>query len=189
MRTALRLLVALTAVAMLVSTSIRGAEKKAPEPTRTPATSTSTENPAPSNANDLRTYSGVTAVAPLTGEQINWQVIASGGGSSSSASYNLNGTIGQTAVGAISSSSYILNQGYWQTFGGGSCCTLRGDVDNSGGINIADLTYLVQYIFQGGPAASCGEHADVDGSGGVNIADLTYLVQYIFQGGPEPTAC
>ncbi len=74
-----------------------------------------------------------------------------------------------------------------------SCCVApeRGDVDGSGGmVNVADLTYLVAYIFQGGPAPGCIDEADVDGSGGIpNIADLTYLVAYLFQGGPAPVAC
>ena len=61
-----------------------------------------------------------------------------------------------------------------------------GDVDGSGAVNVADLTYLVDYLFFGGPPPPVLEAANVDGEGGVNVADLTYLVEYLFFEGPEP---
>ncbi len=67
-----------------------------------------------------------------------------------------------------------------------SICT-GGDVDNDGlGPNVADLTYLVDYVFKGGPPPPVFSAGDVDGSGEINVADLTYLVDYVFKGGPEP---
>jgi hypothetical protein len=39
---------------------------------------------------------------------------------------------------------------------GSSCNNVPGDVDQDGGTNILDLTYLVDFFFRGGPAASCG---------------------------------
>ena len=125
---------------------------------------------------------------PATGEEINWQVISSGGTKGTSANFGLNGTIGQTVVGSGSSASFGLSHGFWQEFGGG-CCNKRGDVDDSGGIDVGDLTYLVAYLFQGGPAPPCPEEGDVDGSGGIDVGDLTYLVAYLFQGGPAPPPC
>lgn len=62
-----------------------------------------------------------------------------------------------------------------------------GDINGSGGNpNISDLTYLVDYLFRGGPAPPILEAADVDGNGRLNVADLTYLVSYLFRGGPDP---
>ncbi len=69
------------------------------------------------------------------------------------------------------------------------CCLLRGDVEHSGAINIADLTYLVAVLFQGGPEPPCFEESDVDSSGDRNVSDLTYLVAKLFQGGPDPLPC
>jgi len=62
-----------------------------------------------------------------------------------------------------------------------------GDVDHNHSVDIADLVYLVAYMFSGGPAPSPLFVADINGdcSPG-DIADLVYLVAYMFQGGPPP---
>ncbi|MFH1686277.1 MAG: hypothetical protein ABIE70_01990 [bacterium] len=72
-----------------------------------------------------------------------------------------------------------------------SCCVTRGDVNHDGtGPDIADLVYLVNYMFNGGPEPECTKEADVTGSGGnPDIADLVYLVNYMFNGGPPPIPC
>jgi len=75
----------------------------------------------------------------------------------------------------------------------GECCIppIRGNVNYDPGdnVNIADLTYLVAYLFGGGPPPPCFEEGDVNGDGAINIADLTYLVAYLFRGGPPPAPC
>jgi len=81
-----------------------------------------------------------------------------------------------------------------------SCCNgdgIRGNADGvtgpGGEIDVADLTYLVAYLFQSGPAPPCEEEGNVDGvvgpGGPIDVADLTYLVTYLFQSGPAPPAC
>lgn len=71
-----------------------------------------------------------------------------------------------------------------------SCCVgARGNVDNLGEINVADLTYLVGFLFRGQSDPPCMQEADVDASGSVIISDLTYLVAFLFRGGPAPVSC
>ncbi len=73
-----------------------------------------------------------------------------------------------------------------------NCCLgTRGDVSYDGSVNIQDLTYLVAYLFSGGPPPPCWEEANVNGdvAEAVNIEDVTYLVQYLFAGGAEPPSC
>lgn len=129
---------------------------------------------------------------PVTGEEINWQVISAGGeNSGTSTNYGLAGTVSQTAVGTGGSTNYGLNHGFWQNFGGSSVICVPGDADESGAVDIDDVVYLIAYIFSGGPAPTpdvcCG---DADGSGNVDIDDVVYLIAYIFTGGPVPVnAC
>ena len=125
-----------------------------------------------------------------TGETIDWYVIGSGGGSMSSASYSLSATVGQAAVGTVGSASYALNQGFWQVFAAGSGgCTLRGDMNCDGLINITDMTYLIAYLFSGGLAPCLHAHGDVNCDGLINITDMTYLIAFLFSGGPSPCPC
>ena len=65
-----------------------------------------------------------------------------------------------------------------------------GDVNNDAKANnILDLTYLVDFIFRGGPIPANLQAANFDGvEGQPNILDLTYIVDYIFRGGQQP-AC
>jgi uncharacterized Ntn-hydrolase superfamily protein len=64
-----------------------------------------------------------------------------------------------------------------------------GDIDGSltNLIDISDLVYMVDYMFNAGPAPPIPEATDLDGSGGpLDIADLVYIVDYMFNGGPQP---
>ncbi len=71
-----------------------------------------------------------------------------------------------------------------------SCCQgIAGNVDGVGEVNVADLTYLVDFLFFSGAEPPCPEESDVDGSGATNVADLTYLVEYLFFSGPPPPPC
>ncbi len=84
---------------------------------------------------------------------------------------------------------------------GCTCCNgdgRRGNADGltgpAGEVDVADLTYLVVYLFQGGPAPPCEDEGNADailGPAGpaVDVADLTYLVSYLFLGGDPPAPC
>ncbi|MDH3891656.1 MAG: thrombospondin type 3 repeat-containing protein [candidate division Zixibacteria bacterium] len=74
------------------------------------------------------------------------------------------------------------------------CCLNRGDVDRSGGpspLDIADLVYMADFQFGGGPWPPCMEEADIDGSGAhvIDITDLIWLMEYMFDGGLSPAEC
>ena len=62
-----------------------------------------------------------------------------------------------------------------------------GDINGDGSDpDIADLVYLVDFMFAGGTPPPVPEAANVDGTGGIDIADLVYIVDYMFNGGPGP---
>ena len=63
----------------------------------------------------------------------------------------------------------------------------RGDLDDSRGIDISDLVYLVDYMFVGGSAPSIMESSDMNCDWVTDISDLVWLVDYMFSGGSAPT--
>ena len=63
---------------------------------------------------------------------------------------------------------------------------IYGDVNGDGSIDIADLVYVVDYMFMSGPAPLPPESGDMNCDGNIDIADLVYLVDYMFNGGPAP---
>jgi hypothetical protein len=71
-------------------------------------------------------------------------------------------------------------------FGETDSLVTDGDVDGSGSVDVADLVYLVDFLFRGGISPANMNSADVDASCSVNVADVTYLVAYLFIGGPIP---
>jgi FG-GAP repeat/FG-GAP-like repeat len=66
------------------------------------------------------------------------------------------------------------------------CCEVAGDANSDYTMNIADVTFGISRIFNGGPAPSCLDGADSNGDGAYNIADVTYGISRIFAGGPAP---
>ena len=126
------------------------------------------------------------------GEEVHWQVIASGGGRQTLGSLILGSTVGQTFAGTSTLGTMTLNSGFWQNWAtSGSCCEVRGDANGSGdGPDISDIVYFVDWLFLGGTAISCPEEGDNNASGGdPDITDLVYMVDYVFLGGAAPIPC
>lgn len=64
---------------------------------------------------------------------------------------------------------------------------LRGDVNTDLKRNLADIIYLVNYVFKGGPVPIPKELGDVNCSeGSPNLVDIIYMVNYVFKGGAAP---
>jgi hypothetical protein len=63
---------------------------------------------------------------------------------------------------------------------------IRGDVNHDGAINVTDVTYLINYLFVGGPGPIPRESGDVNCDGVLNIIDIVYLINYLFISGPPP---
>jgi hypothetical protein len=66
---------------------------------------------------------------------------------------------------------------------------ISGDCNGDGVINPADVSYLANYLYYGGPSPSPLLSGDVNGDCVVNTADLSYLANYLFFGGPDPQYC
>jgi len=63
---------------------------------------------------------------------------------------------------------------------------MRGDSNSDGNVDISDVTFIVSYIFRGGPAPVSEDVADANSDQHVDLSDALYLVNYIFRHGPAP---
>ncbi len=61
-----------------------------------------------------------------------------------------------------------------------------GDANGDGNIDVADIVWILQELFQGGTPSTCPIALDANGDGTTDIADAQYLANYIFLGGPAP---
>ncbi len=123
--------------------------------------------------------------------RIDWLTINSGGGiGATSTQYGLSYSVGQAVTGEGSSTNYGVGLGFWYGIDGtsGACpIAVSGDVNVSGSISSADIIYLVNFVFKGGPAPlPCEANGDVNCSGSNTSADIIHLVNFVFKGGPAP---
>jgi hypothetical protein len=121
------------------------------------------------------------------GEQIKWQVLSEGGVKGASTNYKLDGTIGQTAVAPGTSSSYKINNGYWQNFVAGGCCVLGGDANHDGKRTLLDVLYILNKLYREGPDFVCATEADANADGKYTMLDVLYIINALYRGGPKPT--
>jgi hypothetical protein len=63
---------------------------------------------------------------------------------------------------------------------------VRGDANGSGDVSLADVVYLINYLFRGGPAPYPRQAGDANRDNKLSVADCVYLINYLFKGGPPP---
>jgi hypothetical protein len=63
---------------------------------------------------------------------------------------------------------------------------ISGDANGDGIVEIADVVYLINYLFISGPAPKPLAAGDVNCDGIINASDVVYLINYLFIGGPPP---
>lgn len=61
-----------------------------------------------------------------------------------------------------------------------------GDVNQNGGVDLADIVFFINYLFKNGPAPAYPPCADPNIDCCVSLADVVYLINYVFKNGPEP---
>jgi hypothetical protein len=70
---------------------------------------------------------------------------------------------------------------------GVGCDFVCGDVNADGRINLLDVSFVINYIYRGGPAPDPIAMADVDHSGKIDLLDVSYIVNYLYRDGPAPS--
>jgi hypothetical protein len=63
---------------------------------------------------------------------------------------------------------------------------VRGDANGDGAINVADIVYLVNFLYRSGDPPDPMEAGDASCDGIVDVADIVYLVNYLYRGGDPP---
>lgn len=62
----------------------------------------------------------------------------------------------------------------------------RGDANGDGVINIADVMYMINYLYRSGPPPISFEASDANCDDDHGIPDVVYLINYLFRCGPPP---
>jgi len=71
---------------------------------------------------------------------------------------------------------------------GDACEFICGDINGDDLINLLDITYLINFLYNDGPfPVPTLEAGDINGDGDVNILDITYLINYLYNDGPAPS--
>lgn len=141
----------------------------------------------------------IASLASAQNYQIDWSVIASGGGHAESESHQADGTIGQAIVGQSSSENYTVDAGYWVGLpSGGDCVYTPGDSDENGSAReLTDVVKMIAYyrgFDQPGYVCYCTEQRpeykpSADADGNCTSFELTDVVKSIAAyRGPEPLA-
>jgi hypothetical protein len=63
---------------------------------------------------------------------------------------------------------------------------LAGDANGDAVVELADLVYLINYLYRNGPAPDPLAAGDPNADCVVELADLVYLINYLYEGGPAP---
>jgi hypothetical protein len=84
-------------------------------------------------------------------------------------------------VGTSQGTSFYGLQGYVNT-----AAFEHGDANADGNTTVADVVYIINYLFRSGSEPIPLETGDIDGDNLCQIQDAVYLVNYLFKGGPPP---
>jgi len=89
-------------------------------------------------------------------------------------------------AGSYPNNSYTLMRRIMGWFGLEKPSYIRGDANGDGIIDLADVLYLINYLYKGGPAPDPFEAGDCTCDGIVDLGDVLYLISYLYKGGPAP---
>jgi hypothetical protein len=125
----------------------------------------------------------VTIPNRLVGDYLIEVVVEPGGGGV----YSLGIRIDGSDVAMLATNQPCPSSGEVDTFSYNAPLYLRGDANGDWKINIADVVYLINYLFAHGSAPEPLETGDANCSNGVvNSADVVYLINYLFAHGSPP---
>jgi len=128
----------------------------------------------------LLAISGLSALATLAHAQpysIDWYTIDGGGGTSSSSTYTISGTIGQHDAGLLIGPTYTVQGGFWAFPAGTGCLDCPADYNQDGGVTGDDIAAFFADYEAG---AGC---ADTNLDGGITGDDIAAYFSIYEAGG------
>ena len=66
---------------------------------------------------------------------------------------------------------------------------IAGDANSDGSVTVADVVYLVSYLFKHGPPPDPLWKGDANGDCEVTVSDIVYMISYFYKGGNPPVVC
>jgi hypothetical protein len=63
---------------------------------------------------------------------------------------------------------------------------LRGDANGDGAIDLADVVYLINYLYKSGLVPVPAEAGDANCDGTVDVGDVVLLINYLYKNGAAP---
>ena len=121
----------------------------------------------------------------LQGYEMVSDILDAFGGETQSENYRMWVNAGgqPTAIGISGSDSYTVKAGYVN-----ASLVMRGDASADGAVVVADIMYLIDYLFIGGSEPCPMDAGDANCDGFIDVADVMYLTNYLFIGGPPPSS-
>ena len=113
-----------------------------------------------------------TEVAALAGDQESYREIVDEFGTHE---YRVIGTVGDRE--AASEACSVLVEGV---------AFVRGDSNASGRVDLADIIFILSYLFRNGEAPPCLDAANVNGDVAIDISDAIFMLNYIFNHAAPP---
>jgi hypothetical protein len=133
------------------------------------------------------------AQSGATAFEIPWQSVNGGGAPSSSASYRIDASVGQSTIGSATSASYEAGIGYWYGVSGGTStcdCPYQCDYDEDAFLTALDLSALIDVLFAGRPEVQdpgCPtSRGDFNNDDFPDALDLSGLIDHLFAGSDPP---
>jgi len=129
---------------------------------------------------------GLSQASWASSYKIDWDNLNSGVQPQSSDEYFIMSSLGESVAGSMQSTQggyYVLAGGFWTGY------YTSGDANCDGKVDVADVVYLLNYLFISGPPPCFWNAGDVNCDKGINIADVIYLINYLFRDGPPPLMC
>ena len=63
---------------------------------------------------------------------------------------------------------------------------IMGDANGDGNVDVGDAVFIINYVFNSGPAPEPIAAGDANCDGACNVGDAVFIINFVFEGGAEP---